>query len=66
MLNAGLNPLVVKRIREMLNAGLNPLVVKRIMGDSFQVIEKHYGGFEQDRASPFALQLAKEIEQRID
>jgi hypothetical protein len=36
------------------------------MGDSFQVIEKHYGGFEQDRASPFALQLAKEIEQRID
>jgi hypothetical protein len=52
--------------REMLNAGLNPLVVRRIMGDSFQVIEKHYGGYEQDRPSPFALQLAREIEQRSD
>jgi hypothetical protein len=52
--------------REMLNAGLNPLVVRRIMGDSFAVIEKHYGGFENDAPSPFALQLAKEIERRID
>ena len=50
----------------MLNAGLNPFTVRRIMGDSFQVIEKHYGGFEQGRPSPFAVQLAKEIDQRID
>jgi integrase len=52
--------------REMLNAGLNAFIVRRIMGDSFKVIEKHYGGYEQDRPSPFALQLAREIEQRID
>jgi hypothetical protein len=52
--------------REMLNAGLNAQVVRRIMGDSFRVIEKHYGGYEEERPSPFALQLAREIEQRID
>ena len=52
--------------REMLNAGLNFTVVRRMMGDSFKIIDKHYGGYEEERPSPFALQLAKEIEQRID
>jgi site-specific recombinase XerD len=52
--------------REMLNAGMNAQVVRRIMGDSFRVIEQHYGGYEEERPSPFALQLAREIEQRID
>ena len=52
--------------REMLNAGLNAQIVRRIQGDSFKVIEKHYGGYEEEPASPFARQLAKEIEQGID
>ena len=36
------------------------------MGDSFQVIEKHYGGYQDGHPSAFAVQLAKEIGQGID
>jgi hypothetical protein len=52
--------------KEMLHAGLNPYVVKRILGDSFKVIDKHYGGYQDGQPSAFARQLAKEIEQGID
>jgi hypothetical protein len=52
--------------KEMLHAGLNPYVVKRILGDSFKVIDQHYGGYQDGQPSAFARQLAKEIEQGID
>jgi hypothetical protein len=52
--------------KEMLHAGLNPYVVKRILGDSFKVIDKHYGGYQDGQPSAFARQLAKEIGDGID
>jgi hypothetical protein len=52
--------------KEMLHAGLNPYVVKRILGDSFKVIDKHYGGYQDGQPSAFARQLAKEIGEGID
>jgi hypothetical protein len=52
--------------KEMLHAGLNPYIVQRIIGDSFHVIDKHYGGYQDRPPSSFAKQLAKEIEQGVD
>ena len=51
---------------EMLNAGLNPWSIRRIMGDSPKILVKHYAEYHREAASPFAIQLAREIEQRSD
>jgi hypothetical protein len=51
---------------EMLNAGLNPYIIRRIMGDSFKILERHYVSYERHPPSPFTIQLAKEIERGID
>ena len=52
--------------KEMSHAGLNPYLIMRIMGDTFHVIDKHYGGYQDGQPSAFAVQLAREIGQGID
>jgi hypothetical protein len=51
---------------EMLHAGLPPLLMARILGDTFKITQEHYARYEREPPSPFARQLAKEIEQGID
>ena len=51
---------------EMLHAGLPPLTMARILGDSFKITQEHYARYEREPPSPFAKQLAQEIEQGID